>query len=67
MNNDKKEYLGSKYSEHLFAQSGGHLSDEEKEKQNKEFESSKSFEEDLLWKQIDSDDYTKTMTLSIMN
>lgn len=68
MNNQQnKDYLGSKYSEHLFGKSGGHISEQENLKQKLEKESPKNFEENLLWKQVDADDYSKTVTFGICN
>jgi hypothetical protein len=64
MNKEKKDYLGSKYSEQLFGESGARLSQEEKLKQDAQFQSTDNLEENLLWKEIDSDNYKKTQTLS---
>jgi hypothetical protein len=64
MNKEKKEYLGSKYSEQVFGDAGASLSQEEKSRQENQFQPSNNFEENLLWKQIDSENYNKTQTLS---
>ncbi len=62
MNKESNDYLGSKYSEQVFGQSGGKVSDEERQRQEKEMTPQK-FEEKMFWKDFDQEDYMKTQTL----
>lgn len=60
INNNKKEYLGSRYSEQLFGENAGTVSDSG----NKEMEKKEQMTKELFWKASGEEDYTKEETMS---
>ena len=62
LNLNREDYMGSKYSEHLFGKSGGSVTKLESEKEKDEFT------EKQFWRDVDSSgDYSKKQTLSDKN
>jgi len=59
-NKNKKEYLGSRYSQQLFGENAGRVSDSG----NKEMEKKEQITKELFWKASGEEDYTKEETLS---
>ncbi len=60
--NSKKEYIGSRYSQQLFGDNAGSISDST----NKEMEKKEQITKELFWKASGEEDYTKEETLSII-
>lgn len=64
MENNKKEYLGTKYSEHVFGNAGINVKDVQQTRHNKEMDKLSS---DHYIKQINQDlAYNKPQTLSML-
>jgi len=59
-NNNKKEYLGSRYSQQLFGENAGKVTDSS----DKEMEKNEQITKELLWKASGEEDYTKEETMS---
>ena len=58
--NNKKEYLGSRYSQQLFEENSGRVTDSG----DKEMEKKEQITKDLFWKASGEEDYTKEETMS---
>lgn len=59
-NNNKKEYLGTRYSQQLFGEKAGKVTDSG----NKEMEKKEQITKELFWKASGEEDYTKEETMS---
>lgn len=59
-NNSKKEYLGSRYSQQLFGDNAGRVTDSA----NKDMEKKEQLTKEAFWKASGEEDYTKEETLS---
>lgn len=57
---NKKEYLGSRYSEQLFGDKGGSTTDSSNEEMAKKEEKTRK----MFWKATGEEDYTKEETIS---
>lgn len=60
--NNNKEYLGSRYSEQIFGDQGGTVTDSS----NKQMETKEKITKELFWKASGDEDYTKQETLGII-
>ena len=60
--NNNKDYLGSRYSEQVFGDQGGRVTDSS----NKQMESKEKMTKELFWKASGDEDYTKQETLGII-
>jgi len=59
-NKNKKEYLGSRFSQQLFGENAGKVTDSG----NKEMEKKEQLTKELFWKASGEEDYTKEETMS---
>lgn len=62
MQEKRSDYMGSKYSEHLFGQSGGKVS--KLDADNSKEEKMEEFSAQQFWKDVNENNYQKKQTLS---